>query len=228
MSRAAMEEVARGKARGVNVIGEPVAAGLTLDDSAYYQADKEVARRFVMSPPIRSKSDQEALRHGLKSGLLSLVGTDHCAFNSEQKKMGANDFTKIPNGVNGVEDRLNVLWTDLVNGGYLSPKDFVRVTSTEAAKIFNIYPRKGAIMAGSDADVIILDPKKRKTISAKKHHQNIDYNVYEGKKLKGVVVTTISRGIVVWDNGVLTAVRGAGRFVETPAGGLLYETKAKH
>jgi len=217
MSKDAMEEIRRGREKGQIIYGEPILSGLALDDSWYYHKDKEVAMRYVMSPPIRSKEDQKALRFGLKSGVLNLVGTDHCTFTQKQKLMGLNDFTKIPNGVNGVEDRMNVLWSDLVNeNDILSPKDYVRVTSTKAAQIFNIYPRKGAILEGSDADVIILDPNKNKTISAKTHHQNLDYNVYEGKKIKGVVITTISRGVVVWENDKLSVEKGAGRFVECP------------
>jgi len=215
MSKDAMEEIQRGHSKGQIIYGEPILSGLALDDSCYYNKNKEIAMRYVMSPPIRSKSDQIALRFGLKSGLLSLVGTDHCTFTQKQKLMGLNDFTKIPNGVNGVEDRMNILWSELVNeSNLLSPMDYVRVTSTKAAQIFNIYPRKGAILEGSDADIIILDPEKIKTISAKTHHQNIDYNIYEGKTIKGVVTTTISRGVVVWENDILKVEKGAGKFIE--------------
>merc|ERR1711916_390978 len=125
--------------------------GLTLDDSVFYDTTKswEEVARYVMSPPIRKKADQEALVAGLKSGILDLVATDHAAFTTEQKRMGRDDFTKIPNGIPTVEDRMNVLFDRLVTTGELSPMDYVRVTSTKAAQIFNIYPQKGAILEGS-------------------------------------------------------------------------------
>lgn len=223
MSKDSMDEISRAKERGVKIIGEPILAGLTLDETGYWNKDWDQASRYVMSPPIRGIEHQKALRNGLKSGLLSLIGTDHCTFTTEQKRMGKNDFTKIPNGTNGVEDRMNVIWSELVNSGILSPMEYVRSTSTQAAKIFNIYPQKGAILEGSDADVIILNPNAKKIISAKSHHQNIDYNVFEGKEIKGVVETTISRGVIVWEDGKLTVVKGAGRFVPTYSGGSLFE-----
>src|SRR5690606_7772556 len=145
--------------------------------------------------PLRSKEDMMALQRGLKSGVLDLVGTDHCSFDMEQKRMGRDDFTKVPNGVHGVEDRMGLLWDRLVHTGMIRPQDYVRITSTEAAQIFNIYPQKGAIKVGSDADIIILNPKATKIISAKTHHQNIDFNVFEGWKQNGVIETTIARGI---------------------------------
>jgi len=222
MSKDSMDEISNAQSRGVKIVGEPVLSGLSLDESGYWKKNWDEASRYVMSPPIRSIEHQRAIRNGLKSGLLSTIGTDHCTFTTEQKRMGKDDFTKIPNGVNGVEDRMNIIWSDLVYTGELSPNEYVRATSTQAAKIFNIYPQKGAIFVGSDADIIILDPKATKTISAKTHHQNIDYNVYEGKKINGVVDTTISRGVIVWEDGKLTVVKGAGRFVPTPLGGSLF------
>jgi dihydropyrimidinase len=123
----------------------------------------------------------------------------------------------------GLEDRMNIVFSDLVSSGLISAERYVEITSTKAAKIFNIYPQKGAIMEGSDADVIIIDPKAKKTISQKTSHHAVDYNAYEGRTVNGFVVTTISRGVVVWENSKLTAVRGAGKFVPTPAGGSLFE-----
>ncbi|KAL9652463.1 hypothetical protein ABK040_000035 [Willaertia magna] len=222
MSKAAMEEVARAKAKGYRIVGEPIAAGLSLDESVYYEGDWMQRAKYVMSPPIRTKQDQEALVKGLKARILDLTGTDHCVFDSEQKKMGLNDFRKIPNGVNGIEDRMTVLFDRLVVTGELSPSDYVRVTSTEAAQIFNIYPKKGTIQVGSEADIILLNPNRKKTISAKTHHQNIDYNVYEGREVTGVVEVTISRGVVVWENDELKVESGHGQFVATPPFGKMF------
>jgi dihydropyrimidinase len=153
-----------------------------------------------MSPPIRKQSvDGVALRHALAAGLLHLVGTDHAVFNSSQKAAGRDDFRKIPNGVNGIEERMHVTWELMVNSGLMSPSDFVRVTSTAASKIFNVHPRKGIIAQGSDADVILLDPTIQHTLSAATHHSRVDMNVFEGMNITGKVVTTISRGRVVWN-----------------------------
>ena len=153
-----------------------------------------------MSPPIRKQAvDGVALRHALASGLLHLVGTDHAVFNSTQKAAGRDDFRRIPNGVNGIEERMHVTWELMVNSGLMSPSDFVRVTSTAAAKIFNIYPRKGTISVGSDADVILLDPTVQHMLSAATHHSRVDMNVFEGMNITGKVVTTISRGRIVWN-----------------------------
>jgi dihydropyrimidinase len=158
------------------------------------------AAAYVMSPPIRKQSvDGAALRHALASGLLHLVGTDHAVFNSTQKAAGRHDFRKIPNGVNGIEERMHVTWELMVNSGLMSPSDFVRVTSTAAAKIFNIFPRKGVIAVGSDADVILFDPSIHHTLSAATHHSRVDMNVFEGMNITGKVITTISRGRIVWN-----------------------------
>ena len=139
--------------------------------------------------------------------------------------MGKNDFTKIPNGLPGVEDRMNLFWDTMVRTGEISPQDYVRITSTKIAQIFNIYPRKGAIVVGADADVIILNPNATKSISVKNHHYAIDYSIYEGKQIQGLVEYTFSAGRLVWDmNGKgAQCERGHGRFVPTPAGGILFE-----
>jgi dihydropyrimidinase len=163
-----------------------------------------------MSPPIRKQAvDGVALRHALASGLLHLVGTDHAVFNSTQKAAGRDDFRKIPNGVNGIEERMHVTWEIMVNSGLMSPSDFVRVTSTAASKIFNIYPRKGVIAVGSDADVILLDPTIQHTLSAATHHSRVDMNVFEGMNITGKVVTTVSRGRIVWNVSALMCRRSA-------------------
>ncbi|CAN1250114.1 PYD2 [Linum perenne] len=178
--------------------------------------------RYVMSPPIRGPGHAKALQAALSSGILQLVGTDHCAFNSTQKAFGIDDFRKIPNGVNGIEERMHLVWDTMVETGQISVTDFVRVTSTECARIFNIYPRKGAILAGSDADIIILNPNRSFEISAKSHHSRTDTNVYEGQRGKGKVEVTIAGGRVVWINDELKVVPGAGKYVEMPAFNYLF------
>ena len=130
--------------------------------------------------------------------------------------MGLGDFRKIPNGTGGVEDRLSVLWHHGVRTGRLTPAEFVAVTSTNTAKIFNVYPRKGAITAGADADLVVWDPDKTRTISAKTHHQNIDFNIYEGMEVTGNAAVTLSRGMVVWENDQLETERGRGKYVDRP------------
>lgn len=224
MSAEAMEHVNRAKLRGQRVIGEPVVSGLVLDDSYYRHPDWHVASRYVMSPPLRPKGNDERLRNALASGILDLVATDHCVFNSTQKLMGRDDFRKIPNGLNGVEDRLSIVWDRMVKSGLMTKNDFVRVTSTKAAQIFNVYPRKGVVREGSDADVIVFNPNAKRTISAETHHHNIDWNVYEGWEVTGVVETTIVNGHIAYSNGKLNVAPGQGRFVETPPFGYLYDT----
>jgi len=154
-----------------------------------------------MSPPFRDKSHQDSLWAGLAAGSLQVVATDHCAFTTAQKRTGIGNFTKIPNGTGGLEDRLSVLWTKGVETGRLTPNEFVAVTSTNIAQILNIYPRKGAILPSSDADIVIWDPKLSKTISAANQKSIIDYNVFEGFKVNGLPRHTLSRGEVVWSHG---------------------------
>jgi dihydropyrimidinase len=158
-----------------------LAGHLLIDDSVYQDSDFTRAAAHVMSPPFRPKAHQEALWQGLQSGNLQTTATDHCTFCAPQKAAGKDDFTKIPNGCGGIEDRMSVLWHYGVGSGRLTPSEFVRVTSSNAAQIFNLYPRKGAMRVGSDADLVVWDPNASRTISAKTHHQNVDYNVFEGR-----------------------------------------------
>lgn len=213
MSVDALEEIARARQSGQRVIGEPVVSGLALDDSKLWDQDFEVAAKYVMSPPIRPAGHNQALQAALSTGVLQLVGTDHCVFNSTQKEAGKGDFRKIPNGVNGIEERMHILWDVMVNSGKITPMDYVRITSTACAQIFNIYPRKGAIIAGSDADIILLNPNATSLISAKTHHSRIDTNIYEGWTMQGKIEKTISRGRVVWENGKLHIKKGSGRYI---------------
>jgi len=208
--------IARARSSGQRVFGEVLAGHLTIDDSVYRHPDWRVAAAHVMSPPFRAKKHQAALWAGLQAGHLQTTATDHCAFCDEQKAMGADNFAKIPNGCAGVEDRMAVVWDGGVNSGRLTPSEFVRVTSTNAAQIFNIYPRKGAIAAGSDADLVVWDPGARRTITTAQSRSKAGYNVFEGRTVQGVPVVTVANGRVVYERGDLRAVRGAGRYVKRP------------
>ena len=214
----AHEAIRRARANGMRVYGEPLVQHLVLDESEYFNADWDYAARRVMSPPFRNKKHQDSLWAGLASGSLQVVATDHCAFTTEQKRMGLGDFTKIPNGTGGLEDRLPVLWTRGVATGRLTMNEFVAVTSTNIAKILNVYPKKGAILVGADADLVVFDPKATKTISARTQKSAIDYNVFEGVEVTGLPVITLSRGRIAYNNGDVRAERGDGRFVERAAG----------
>jgi dihydropyrimidinase len=208
--------ITRARAAGQRVYGEVLAQHLVIDESVYWDKDFEKAAAHVMSPPFRHKDHQKALWAGLASGNLQTTATDHCCFCAPQKAGGKGDFTKIPNGTAGIEDRLSVLWHFGVRTGKLTPEEFVAITSANTAKIFNIFPRKGAIAVGSDADIVVWDPDASRVISAKTHHQNVDFNVYEGMEVTGLARSTIANGKLVWHEGTLRAVRGAGRYVDRP------------
>jgi dihydropyrimidinase len=211
--RDAHEAIARARAAGKRVFGEPLIQHLVLDENEYRNADWDYAARRVMSPPFRPKGHQASLWAGLQSGSLQVVATDHCAFTTEQKRLGRGDFTKIPNGTGGLEDRMPVLWTAGVNTGRITKEEFVAVTSANIARILNVFPKKGAVAVGSDADLVIWDPKATKTISAKKQVSRIDYNVFEGLKCTGSPRATLSRGEITWLDGELRASAGAGKYV---------------
>ncbi|HWL59118.1 MAG TPA: dihydropyrimidinase [Paracoccus sp. (in: a-proteobacteria)] len=211
------EAIRRARAQGKRVWGEPLIQHLVLDESEYFNPDWDHAARRVMSPPFRNKLHQDSLWAGLQSGSLSCVATDHCAFTTEQKRTGIGDFTKIPNGTGGLEDRMPVLWTQGVATGRLTPNEFVAVTSTNIAKILNMYPKKGAVLVGSDADLVIWDPKAEKTISAGTQQSSIDYNVFEGIKVTGLPRFTLTRGVVAVTEGKVESREGHGEFVAREA-----------
>ncbi|CAI7880249.1 unnamed protein product [Closterium sp. NIES-54] len=228
MSSGAAREVAEARRRGQRVVGEPVVSGIALNDSHLWSPDFKHAAQFVMSPPIRSAEHVAAVKAALATGTLQLVATDHCPFNSSQKAKGRHDFRLIPNGVNGIEERMHITWDVMVNSGLMSPSDYVRITSTECARIFNLYPQKGVVAEGSDADVIVLNPRGSTTISAATHHSRIDTNVYEGWRMQGNIEVTVSQGRVVWQHGRLNVTRGAGRFVPMrPFGPLFHGIQAR-
>ncbi len=207
------EAIRRARQQGKRVWGEPLIQHLTLDDSEYRNKDWDHAARRVMSPPFRDKHHQDSLWAGLASGSLSVVATDHCAFTTKQKRYGVGDFTKIPNGTGGLEDRMPMLWTHGVATGRITMNEFVAVTSTNIAKILNCYPKKGAVLVGADADLVVWDPKASKTITAKTQQSAIDYNVFEGKKVKGLPRYTLTRGMVAVNDGKVDTREGHGEFV---------------
>jgi len=213
----AAEAIARARARGQRVFGEVLAGHLTVDDSAYRNPDFATAAGHVMSPPYREKSHQEALWRGLQAGHLHTTATDHCTFCAAQKAAGKDDFTRIPNGCGGVEERMMVIWDAGVNSGRLTPSEFVAIASANAAKLFNIYPRKGCITPEADADLVLWDPAATRTLSVKTQKSLGDFNVFEGRTVTGAPTTTISQGKVVYVDGDLRAERGAGRYVQRPA-----------
>ncbi|MDH3531667.1 MAG: dihydropyrimidinase [Gammaproteobacteria bacterium] len=221
--RQSLEAITRARNEGQRVFGEVLAGHLVVDDSVYRDENFDVAAAHVMSPPFRSKDHQAELWHGLQSGNLQTTATDHCCFCADQKAMGKDDFRLIPNGTAGIENRLEVLWDQGVNTGRLTMNEFVRVTSTNAAQIFNIYPRKGSISVGADADIVVWDPQASKTISAKTHQQKVDYNIFEGMTVKGCASHTLSQGKVVYAEGKLDVERGAGRYVNRPAFAQYYD-----
>jgi dihydropyrimidinase len=214
----AHEAIRRARQKGMRVYGEPLIQHLTLDESEYFNKDWQYAARRVMSPPFRSKDHQDSLWAGLASGSLQVVATDHAAFSDAQKRMGVDDFTRIPNGTGGLEERLAMLWTRGVETGRLTPEEFVAVTSTNIARILNIYPQKGALVEGADADVVVWDPKLGKTIAVTTQKSIIDYNVFEGMEVSAQARYTLSRGEVIWAHGQNSQPRpGRGRFVPRPA-----------
>lgn len=214
--REAVEAIARARGEGQRVFGEVLAGHLLVDDSVYRNKDFEAAAAYVMSPPFRAKEHQAALWRALQAGHVQTTATDHCCFCAPQKAMGREDFTKIPNGTGGVEDRMHVLWHHGVNTGRLTPNEFVAATSANAAKIFNLYPRKGVVAAGADADLVVWDAKKTRRISAKTHHQKVDFNIFEGMEVEGVNALTLSQGKIVYRDGELRTRKGAGRYINRP------------
>jgi dihydropyrimidinase len=182
-------------------------------DASLYEKNFDGAK-WVMSPPLRQKKDQETLWAGINQGTVQVVATDHCPFKWEQKKMGAKDFSKIPNGHPAIEHRMELLFSEGVNKGKISLNKFVEVSSTNAAKIFGMFPKKGCIAVGSDADILIFDPNEEHSLSVKSHHMNVDYSAYEGWELKGKGKTIILRGKVAIADGDVKIKKGFGQFVK--------------
>jgi dihydropyrimidinase len=209
----AHEAIRRARQKGMRVYGEPLIQHLVLDETEYLNPDWDYAARRVMSPPFRNRQHQDSLWAGLQAGSLQVVATDHCAFTTDQKRAGLGNFAKIPNGTGGLEDRMPILWSKGVMTGRLTMNEFVAVTSTNIAKILNMYPQKGAIMEGADADVVVWDPRRKKTISAEKQQSAIDYNVFEGIEVVGLPRFVLTRGKVSVEEDTMKHEPGHGKFV---------------
>ena len=213
----ALEQVTLARDRGAQVFAETCPQYLFLDLSHYDHEDFEGAK-YVMTPPLREKWNQEHLWRGLGFGDLQSISTDHCPFCfKDQKVLGIDDFSKIPNGGPGVENRMSLVYNGGVVGGRLSVNKFVELTSTAAAKLFGMFPKKGTIAVGSDADIVVFNPDRRETISVDNpctHHMNVDYNAYEGTEVQGVSEIVISRGRVVVEDNNWHGRAGGGNFLK--------------
>ncbi|MGB6200582.1 MAG: dihydropyrimidinase [Candidatus Acidiferrales bacterium] len=209
----ALEKVREARDRGLPVYAEtcPQYLYLSLENM---DAPGFEGAKYVFTPPLREKWHQEKLWQGLARDTLQVVSTDHCPFcYKEQKEMGRGDFTKIPNGGPGVEHRLSLIYSGGVHGGHFNANRFVQLVSTAPAKLFGLYPRKGTIAVGSDADLVIFDPNEEQVLSAKTHHMRVDYSMFEGIKVKGVAKIVLSRGRVLVENGKFLGRAGAGEFL---------------
>nr|4KIR_A Chain A, D-hydantoinase [Bacillus sp. AR9]4KIR_B Chain B, D-hydantoinase [Bacillus sp. AR9] len=210
----AVQRIAEAREKGWNVYGETCPQYLALDVSIMDQPDFEGAK-YVWSPPLREKWNQEVLWSALKNGILQTVGSDHCPFNFRgQKELGRGDFTKIPNGGPLIEDRLTILYSEGVRQGRISLNQFVDISSTKAAKLFGMFPRKGTIAVGSDADIVIFDPHVKRTLSVETHHMNVDYNPFEGMEVYGEVVSVLSRGSFVVRDKQFVGQAGSGQYIK--------------
>lgn len=208
----ALNQVREARDRGIMAFAETCPQYLFLSIEDY--GDGWDGAKYVMTPPLREKHNQAELWKGLKMDDLQVISTDHCPFcMKEQKELGRDDFTKIPNGAPGVEHRMSLIYNGVVENR-ISLNRFVELTSTAAAKMFGMFPKKGTIAVGSDADIVIFDTEKDQTISAQTHHMNVDYSAYEGWKIKGAVETVLSRGRVVIENGECKVEAGSGQFIK--------------
>jgi dihydropyrimidinase len=210
----AVEPIALAREKGWNVHGETCTQYLFVDETALEQPNWEGAK-YIYTPPPRPKAEQEHLWKALGSDVLSVVSTDHCPFNwPEQKGVNGRDFQVVPNGGPGIENRLHMLHEFGVRTGRISLNRFVELTSTNVAKLFGLYPRKGTIAVGSDADIVVWDPEKELTISASSHHSNVNYNLFEGTKVTGAPEVVLVRGKVIVENDELVGQAGDGQFVK--------------
>jgi dihydropyrimidinase len=212
--REALDEAIAARQRGVRVSVETLIQYLTLDKS-YAEKPKFEGAKYVMSPPLRDKKNQPVLWNGLRDGLIQTVATDHCPFDFKtQKVMGKNDFTKIPNGIPSLEDRVNLLYTYGVKAGKIDLHTFVNCASTQIARTFDLFPRKGTIQIGADADLVVFDPKYHGKISAKTQYTNVDYNAFEGWKIEGRPAVVTVRGEVAARDGKFVGKIGRGKFLQ--------------
>jgi dihydropyrimidinase len=224
----AAEQLAIARAKGYPVMGETCVQYLALDQDALLpqENDRFNGAKYVCSPPLRTVGDADVLLDSLAGDILQVVSTDHCPFfyqggqngHPGGKELGRKNFTKIPNGLPGIEDRLIVSWHIAVNSGRITPNRFVAVMSTIPARIFGMYPQKGTLSPGSDADIVIWDPEKDGTLSVKCHHMNTDYNAYEGLSVRGWPTCVFLRGRMIVDGDTWRGERGAGQFISRSIG----------
>jgi dihydropyrimidinase len=216
----ALNAVREARDRGLATLAEtcPQYLYLSLDDLGREGFE---GAKYVCSPPLRPVAHQAELWKGLRQDDLQVVSTDHCPFDyKEQKEMGRGNFAKIPNGLPGVEDRFTLIYDGGVRPGHIGLNRFVELVATAPAKLFGLWPRKGTIAPGSDADVVVFDPEAERTLSASTHHMNVDYSCYEGRRVHGIPEVVMQRGEILVDHGTFLGRPGQGRFLERSRSGL--------